>query len=269
MKFKHLILAVFFLLTGIKTFSQSALKVVSLSPIASKALVLLGADDLVVGCTKWCPFAEDKQIVATAIDVNVEAVLRLSPDVVFTSTLTNKESIATLLQLGINVVDLPKMTTFDAICNELLIIGKEVGKTDIAKQEIIRAEKHLSTVRERIPAGSQPSIMFQIGAKPIFVAMDNTFMGDFIRQAGATNIYNDLDHGTVTRESVLLRNPEAIFISTMPTAAEDAKSAWGNYSQLSASVNNKVILVDQELASSPTVHTFVEVVEIMIDVLYN
>lgn len=250
-------------------FAQAKVKVVSLSPIASKALILLEADDLVVGCTKWCPFAAEKLIVASAIDVNIEQVLRVEPTVVFASTLTNMESIETMRSLGLDVVALPSTVSFDVMCQNLMLIAEKVDKVDKAISEIKLAKSHLAELRQRIPIGEQPKIMFQVGAKPIFVAMPHTFIDDYITQAGGVNIYSDLLHGTVTRESVLLRNPEAIFISTMPTSADNTKEDWLAYKELNATQKKQVVLIDQELASSPTIHTFVEVVGIMIDVLYN
>lgn len=248
---------------------QAQVKVVSLSPIASKALVLLQAQGQVVGCTAWCPFADDKLVVANAIDVNVEQVLRAKPDIIFASTLTSKESIATLNKLGLDVILLPRTSNFEVMCDELLLIGDKVGKSDLAKAEVAKARARLAEVKKRIPEGAKPKVMFQVGAKPIFVGIPNTFIADYMTQAGAENIYNDLTHGTVTRESVILRNPEAIFISTLPASAGNAKDAWDEYGDLKAAQNDNVVLIDQELASSPTIHTFVDVVEIMIDVLYT
>ena len=249
--------------------AQESIKVVSLSPIASKALVLLGADDLVVACTKWCPFADQKLVVASAIDVNIEQVIRSRPDLVFASTLTSQESVETLIDMGIEVISLPSMSSFDVMCSNLLIIAGKVGKTDFALQEIAKAKERLIALKNSIPLGDKPKVMFQVGAKPIFVAMCHTFLEEYITEAGGVNIYHDLTHGTVTRESVLLRNPDAIFISTMPTSADNVKEEWLSYNELNATLNNHVVLIDQELASSPTIHTFVDVVGIMIDVLYN
>lgn len=249
--------------------AQSDVKIVSLSSIASKAIVLLEAENQVVGCTKWCPFADKKPVVANAIDVNVEEVLRAKPDVVFASTLTNKESIKTLRDLDIEVVSLPRLSSFDSMCEELMLIAKKIGKEDKATKEINAARLHLEKIKKKIPQGESPKVMFQVGAKPIFVAIPNTFIDEYITQAGGINVYNDLSHGTVTRESVILRNPDAIFISTMPGAAENERDAWLDYKELSATKKNKVLLIDQELASSPTIHTFVQVVGIMIDALYD
>lgn len=250
--------------------SMSAeIRVVSLSPIASKALLLLEAENEVVACTKWCPFATEKLVVANAIDVNVEQVLRAQPDVIFASTLTSHESIETMQQLGMEVIILPRMTSFEAICQNLIIIGDKVGRKQLAEKEVAQAKARLKELKTKIPKDiNAPRTMFQVGSNPVFVAMPNTFINDYIVQSGAVNIYSDLEHGTVTRESVITRNPEAIFISTMPGAAENTQELWMGYKELSAAQKGQVVLIDQELASSPTVHTFVDVVELMIETLY-
>jgi len=249
--------------------AKPSLRVVSLSPIVSKALVMLDAEDMVVACTQWCPFADQKQIVANAIDVNIELVLRLKPDVIFASTLIDNESIETLTSLGLDVVLLPRTVSFDAMCDNLLLVADKIGKRPKAEEEISIAKAKLQLVKASIPDGIKPKVMFQVGVKPIFIAIPNTFINEYIEQAGGINIFSDLEHGTVTRESVLLRDPDAIFISSMPTAAENAKEDWLAYDELSATQKKHVVLIDQEIASSPTIHTFVEVVGIMIDVLYK
>jgi len=248
---------------------SAQVRIVSLSPMDSKALILLDAADDVVACTKWCPFAEEKTVVANAIDVNVEQVLRTKPDVVFASTLTNSESINTMQQLGLNVVILPRINSFEQLCANFVLIGKLIGKEALAQAEVAKAKQRLDSLKQRMPANEKPpKVMFQVGTKPVFVAIKNTFIHDYIVQAGGQNIYDDLAHGTVTRESVITRNPDAIFISTMPASAENAQAVWLSYNELSATQHNEVVLIDQEKASSPTVHTFVDVVEQMIKTLY-
>ncbi len=269
--FKALKIVIFgLLLSGGSLRGQSVERIVSLSPIASKAIVLLGAEEQVVGCTKWCPFADEKKVLANAIDVNVEQVLRARPDVVFASTLTSRESLATLRRLGIEVVALPRMVSFESMGENLLLIASKMGKESRARSELNKARRRLSEVRKKIPTdGKAPKVMFQVGTKPVFVGIRNTFIDDYITQSGGENIYGDLEHGTVTRTSVIRRNPDAIFISTMPTSAEDARKSWLAFPELSATQQGKIASIDEELASSPTIHTFIDVVEIMIGVLYN
>lgn len=266
---KRVVLILTICFCGVTLWAQSVLKIVSLSPVVSKSIILLEEQDNVVGCTKWCPFAEEKAVVANAIDVNVEQVVRLKPDVVFASTLTSKESIQTLKDLGIEVVVMPRMTSFESMCEDLIVIAEKLGCKQKAEEEIAIARERLIKIKEKLPEGETPKLMFQVGVKPIFVAIKNTFVEEYITQVGGINIYGDLSHGTVTRESVLKRNPEAIFIATMPGVAENEKEVWLSYDQLNAAKDNQVFLIDQELASSPTVRTYVDVVEIMMECLYG
>ncbi len=262
----------FFLLAAFLLLAHSvaAIRVVSLSPMVTKAMMMLEAQEDVVACTQWCPLAKEKMVVANAIDVNVEQVLRVNPDIVFASTLTSKESLATLKKLGVKVIAVPRVISFDVMCDNLMLIAQKVGRETEAEREIQTARKALSEVLKSIPEGAdKPRVMFQVGAKPIFVAIPNTFLDDFIQKAGGVNVYHDLAHGSVTRESVIQRNPSAIFISIMPAMAADTKATWMKYKELEAVQNNDVILIDQEKASSPTIHTFVEVVKVMVETLYN
>ncbi len=243
-------------------------KVVSLSTIVTKTIVMFGAQDQVVGCTKWCPLADSKPIVGDAINVNIEEVLKLDPDIIFVSTLTSAQSVKTLKDLNFNVIAINRTTDFEVMCNNALLVGESVGCLDKAQKEVKKAKLRLSEVQKRINPSVKMDIMFQIGAKPIFVALANTFINDYIIQAGASNCYKDIEHGSVTRESVILRNPQAIFISIMPALSLSEKRQWQSYPELAATRNEKIVAVNQNKASSPTIHDFVDIVEIMVNTLY-
>lgn len=246
-----------------------ALRIVSLSPIDSKSLILLGAEDMVVGCTQWCPFAAEKPNVANCIEVNVEEVLKLKPDVIMVSTLTSKESVATMKRLGLKVFESPRVATFEVMCQEFIKTGELIGKKELAEKEVAKAKARLETLRAKITVSAEkPKVMFQVSDQPIFVAIPNTFLDDYITLSGAENVYGDLEHGTVTRESVIKRNPEAIFLSAPLEYGKPIVDNWMEFKELAAAQNKKVVIIDQEKASSPTIHTFVDVVEIMINTLY-
>ena len=246
-----------------------ALRIVSLSPIDSKSLILLGAEDMVVGCTQWCPFAAEKPNVANCIEVNIEEVLKLKPDVIMVSTLTSKESIATMKRLGLKVFESPRVASFDVMCQEFIKVGELIGKKELAEKEVAKAKARLKMLSRNIPdSAATPKVMLQVSDQPIFVAIPNTFLDDYIKLAGATNIYGDLEHGTVTRESVIRRNPDAIFVSGPLEYGKPIIENWMAYKELAAAQNKKVVMIDQEKASSPTIHTFIDVVEIMINTLY-
>jgi iron complex transport system substrate-binding protein len=112
-------------------------------------------------------------------------------------------------------------------------------------------------------------VFFELGAKPIFTVIPNTFMDDYISFAGGENIASDLKSGTITRESVLARNPDVIFIVTMGIVGTDEKSTWGKYKDISASKAGKIFIVDSNKACSPNPVIFVDVVEQIITLMYK
>jgi iron complex transport system substrate-binding protein len=95
-------------------------------------------------------------------------------------------------------------------------------------------------------------IFFQIGANPIFTVLENTFMNDYILFCKGENIANGMKHGTMTRESVIRKNPDIIIIATMGGFGKEEQSIWKSFDVLNAAKNNKVFLIDSEIACSPT-----------------
>jgi iron complex transport system substrate-binding protein len=56
----------------------------------------------------------------------------------------------------------------------------------------------------------------------------------------------------MTRESVLMKNPDVIIVATMGGFGEEEKKIWESYAVLKAAVNNKIFLIDSETSCSPT-----------------
>ena len=93
-------------------------------------------------------------------------------------------------------------------------------------------------------------------------------MDDYITYAGAQNIAFDFTIGSITRESVLLRNPDVIFIVSMGIIGEEEKKNWEKVKELNASKNKKIFILDSDKACTPTPVTFVETLETIINLTY-
>jgi iron complex transport system substrate-binding protein len=252
-------------------FSQEAKRIVSLAPSLTKMLYLLNAQNELVGCTSYCyiPVNDKKEVVASAIDVNVEKILLQKADLVLATTITKPSILQSLEKLGIKVKVFPITNSFDEICNQLLALGKLTGKEDIAKTVIDKQKARLAVLQKSVPKGQTLKMFFQIGAKPIFTVIPNTFMNDFITFAGGKNVASDLVHGTITRENVLLRNPDVIIIVTMGIVGNEEKTTWESYPNLSAAKRKKIFIVDADKACSPTPLDFVDTLEQLITLIYK
>jgi iron complex transport system substrate-binding protein len=207
--------------------------------------------------------------VASAIKVNIEKTILLKPDLVLASSLTSPKTLETFKKLGIKVVwfDYPK--SFEDLCDQFIDLGKITGKADIATDIVNKAKSRLLSVRKKIPKGNSLKMFVEIGANPLFGVIENTFMDDYITFAGGTNIAAGLKSGAISRENVLIRNPEAIFVITMGVVGKQEKDVWKSYKSLNAAKNNNIFIMDADLASSPTPATFVDVVEKMVELIYG
>lgn len=255
-----LIIGIFF---ALQSFSKTAGRIVSLAPSLTKNIYYLNAQSQLVGCTSYCTeaVADGKDVVATAIKVNVEKTISLNPDLVLATTITSPKTIELLKNMGVNVEVFGTPKNFKEICDQFLRLGKIIGNEEKAKVIINETSAKVEALKQSIAKKQPSNVFFQVGVDPIFSVLPNTFMDDYITLAGGINIANNLQHGTMTRESVLEKNPDYIFIVTMGLSGENEKEVWERFSQLSATSKHHIYVVDADKACSPTPVTFMETFE--------
>jgi len=241
-------------------------------PSITEELATLGMSDYIVGATSYCNITKTnkKLIIGNAIDVNIEKILLLKPDIVFASTLNRQKDLDILKRNNINIYILNKMHSYNDICEHFIEIGKIIGKQDSALSIINKSKAKIKQLRNNIKPLIKDSlnIFFQIGEKPIFAIIPNTFMNDYITFAGCKNILYDLNKGTVTKESILNRNPDIILITTMNNNYK-TDNMWEKYTELKAVKNNKIFILDAKTASLPTVQSFTNTFEKIVKYIYH
>lgn len=263
---------VFLVVLAFQSLAQYPKRIISLAPSVTKSLYWLDAGNLLAGCTSFCILQDpnDAEVVATAVKVNLEKAVLLKPDLIITTSLTDPETVRTFEKLGIEVLNFPYPRSFDEICRNIQILGKKIGKEKLADQRLASTRENLEIVKSKVPHRAQkPKIFFQIGADPLFTAVPNTFMQDFIDFAGCVNIASDLKTGSITRETVLVRDPDVIMVLMMGSVSQEEKSKWEIYKNLKAVKNHKVFMVDDEKTCSPTPELFVEALDEMIGLIYE
>ncbi len=269
---KAQLLVIVLLASFVISFAGSPQRIISLAPSVTKSLYLLEAEGLLVGCTNFCLLEkpDDAQVVATAVQVNLEKALLLKPDLVIASSLTNPETLKSFRKLGVEILLLPYAKSFEDLCSQLQTLGEKIGKQGMADGIVASSKQKIEELKKRVPhLSKKPKLFLQIGANPLFTAVPNTFMQDFIDFAGGENIAGDLKIGSITREKVLVSNPDVIFILMMGSLSADEKESWMKYKNLNAVKNKKIFVMDQEKTCSPTPPLFVEALEEMIDKIYT
>ncbi|MEG1736951.1 MAG: helical backbone metal receptor [Odoribacter sp.] len=239
--------------------AQECKRIISLAASITKNLCLLDVKDRIVGCTQYCELSgkQNVPIVADAINVNIEKIVNLKPDIVIASGLTHPRIIAALQKMGIRTVHWHQPKTFNEICNQLEELGKICGKEETAKRYVRESNERLSQIAK--PAQGK-KIFFEQGANPLFTVLPDSFMNDYILLLGGKNICDDLKTGIVSREMVLVRNPDIILIGGMGGMNQTEIAEWGKYSTVNAVKNKQIFIVGTE-ACTPTPVIFVDVLE--------
>ena len=268
---KKILFFYFLLVSGVVT-GAAPTKIVSLAPSITKMISLLDAEELIIGCTSFCILEKPgkAEIVASAIQVNIEKIVLLKPDLILVSDLTRPETVNTFKKLGIEVHRFSYSKSFDELCADLIVLGEKLDKKALADSIIGKTKAELERVKALVPENvRKPRIFAQIGTNPLWAVIPETFMNDFIEFAGGVNVVSDARSGAISREQVMIRNPEVIFIMLMGTMGADEKNQWEKYSGLNAVKNGKIFLMDQERTCSPTPPVFVEALEEMIRLIYG
>jgi ABC-type Fe3+-hydroxamate transport system substrate-binding protein len=261
-RFVMVILVFFVFYAGAFGFSPAPpRRIISFAPALTESLYVLGVGERLKGCTTYCKKPEEakhKEKVGNLVEINVEKVLLLKPDLVLAMEFSDRKAVEKLKNLGIRVELFPSPRNFDHLCQSFLRLGRMVGRENRAKEIVTRAKKEAAFIRSQVEGKEKIKMFWQLGAKPLFAATKGYFTNDYIEYAGGINIAADARSGIYSREEVLKRNPDVIVIVTMGIAGEREKETWQTYSSINAVKHNRVYVVDSYKYCSPTPEGFVE-----------
>src|SRR4030042_3063892 len=81
-------------------------RIISLAPNITELIYTLNAENILVGRTDYCDYPEEckmKSSVGSIMSPNIEKIIELKPDLIMASTHFQKETLAILEKLDINV----------------------------------------------------------------------------------------------------------------------------------------------------------------------
>lgn len=239
-------------------------KVVSLSPIITETIFLVGAQDRLIADTSYCNTPEAaryKEKIGSVTQMNVEKILSLGPDLVIASALSREKQLKALEKRSVRVMRTQNPKTFDQMCDMTLTIGRILGCGENALAITAQARQEADRVLARTRGLDRPRVFMQIGLKPLHSVNKDMFINEYIRYAGGQNIAEQETAGIYSREKVLAQNPDVILVAVMGTskkAGETEKKRWMGFNGLTAAQSGRVHVLDPELICSPTPVTFVK-----------
>ncbi len=244
-------------------------RIVSLGPINTENVFLLGAGDRLVGNTYYCvrpEAAKKKKKIGTVLQVSMEKILSLRPDLVLATALTRPEQIRQLQDMGIRVVRFGQPASFAEICGQFIDLGRLLGLEERAREIVRRVQGEVAAIQRQIAPLPRQKVFLQVGSRPLFGSVKSSFTHDFIVLGGGSNIIEDQQSGVTDYEKVIARNPDVIIIAIMGSetgVAAQEKKNWQRLAVLKAVRENRVHVIDPDLVCSPSPATFVQALRII------
>ena len=211
--------------------TKEPMKIVSLAPSTTEIIAAIGAEDKLVGRTSYCNYPESITSlpeVGGTLDPNVEAIVALEPDLVVGAGHAPEEVVNKLREVGITVAFLKEDENFEGTYSTIEKIGLITGKEEEAKKVIDEMKAKVEKVDADIKALNLeqiPKVYYATGfGEGDYGAGGDTFIGQIINIAGATNIMQDIQGWSVSKEVIAEADPDIIIVPSGSGMLEGMKT---------------------------------------------
>lgn len=229
-------------------------RVITLLPSLTETVCALGQCARLVGIDRYSNWPDQVTSLPTlggGMDPNIEAVVALKPDVVFTAQ--SSRSAERLEALGLKVVALETKSHSDVerlLDKVAQVLGVEPNQAQQLWQNI---DDDISAVARQLPASTQQlRVYIEVNRAP-FGAGPRSFIGETLNRLGAQNVLQAqlVAFPQINPEFVVRAQPDLIMISERDVADMLARPGWGN---MNAVKNKRVCAfatIEQEILVRP------------------
>jgi iron complex transport system substrate-binding protein len=237
-------------------------RIVTLAPSVTETVFAVGLGPEVKGVTTYCrypPEVESLPKVAGFSDVNVEAILRLRPDLVVLPV-DKTATAAELARLGLTVMPLDTRN-LNGLMEAIARLGAATGKTEEAEVALARIRSAVAYATEKARGKPRPKVLFSVMhsyaglgyISEITAAGDDGFFSHLIEMCGGVNAYQGkLPFPSLSREALFKLNPDVIIdLMRNEEEAADAMRGWQELSNVSAVRGRRVYIFTEESDTVP------------------
>lgn len=240
-------------------------RIVSLAPATTESLFALGLGGHVIGVSRFCDFppaVTNLPRVGGLTDVDIEAIVRLRPDVVVAPR-PQLRARETLVKLGIDVLTVDQ-DTLPQILDSMWILGEALGRADVATAWMTAMESVMAKAKQGALTGAaRPRVLVSVGRdttsfERIYIAGNGNFYSEILEAVGGRNAYEgDAPYPMVGGEGIVRMNPDIIidivpeFSTGARLAADRALAQWKTLPGVKAIEANRVHIVTEPWAVRP------------------
>jgi len=236
---------------------RPAERLISLAPSNTELLFALGVGGRVVGTAPFSdypPEASEIPVVVSLGYLDTELIVTLEPDLIFAAGITSPAQRTQLEDLGLPTLVLePK--NLSGIVENIFLAGRAVG-AQVAAQRL--AENFTAgwenVTRTLANVTSFPRTFYLMDTfGGYWTAGSGTFIDEFIREAGGTNIASEISGWFIfSAENITASDPEVIILAAYAMVDETTFASDPFWGQLTAVKEGRVYrITDQNLFDRP------------------
>ena len=227
------------------------------------------------------PLSQDAVNLGATKKLSLESLLAAKPDFVLASTNTPQhvQWRQTLEQAGITVAYFD-VSDFDDYLRMLKVCTALTGKPDRYKEHGEALQRKIAQILERNDGAAPQTVLVMRASAASIRAKnsDGTVLGTMLRDFGCINIADsdEMLLENLSVESILLRNPDKIFIIQTGSDMEAVKDHVYNvfrenplWQELDAVKNDRVYFMDKRLFNLKPSARWAEAYEVLEEILYE
>jgi len=195
-------------------------RIVSTSPSITETVFALGLGDRVVGVSQYCrypPAVLALPKVGTFLKPDVEAIARLSPDLVFVHGQADGLE-GRLAAMRLRYVTVDHDAGLAGVYTSIASIAGAAKVPERGRVLVAEIQGRLAQMREAAKGRPRPRVLLIVGRRPgtlsDIVAVGRTaYLGELIEIAGGTNVIEDAglpEYPRISLESVIRLHPNVI-----------------------------------------------------------
>lgn len=226
-------------------------RIVSLGPNITEAIYTLGRGDALIARTEYCDYpaaALDLPSIGTLQSPDIEAIIELEPDLVIASTHISQDMLDSFSRAGIPAVGVYADAHYAGVYATISELGSLIDAQHEADSLIFTMGLLVDDTRQRVEGIPTPSVYYAVGfgAWGDYTSGGDTYIHEMITAAGGKNIAEDVSGWSFSRELLIERDPDIIFVSKH-FGMYDSFLSDPAYSELSAVKEGRVIAIDNNL----------------------
>jgi iron complex transport system substrate-binding protein len=236
-------------------------RIISLAPNITEILFAVGAEEEIVGVTRYCNYpekAQTKNRIGGMIDPDLEKIVHLRPDLVIAFRGNPLREVYRLRDLGLPVFVLDEGTTLESVFVLIHKIGRITQKEKAAENLIAPLRKNLQSIETRLKNATKvPKVFIDLYGRGLWTFGKKSILNDMVCKARGENIAGEIPRAwfNYNREELIHRNPEFIVVISKSNADFLDVKSWiteeAHLESIQAVQKGNIYFLSEDLIARP------------------